>query len=218
MNVKVVLGVALAAVVLMVALIIGGGVYLYRAFKSSSQVLSQTVDELLTAANNGTFEQTYRTHTTLKFRDVTSLEEYRQLGEAIRTRLGRLQSKKLTGLYFRQFNATRYADASYQARFEKGPATIHVRFRKRGDKWLVETFRVQSPRLRPELPGGTCPACGKDYPKGAKFCPSCGQALPSEDESAKGKAERARDSGEPPTESHEASPAPASGDSSDKGH
>ncbi len=184
MNVKLIVGAILAAGVLLLAMLIAGGVLLFRAVRDADQVFSGRIDELFAAIDEGRFAETYDTHTAQELRRAVSREEYAQLGEAIRTQLGTIISKRCVRFHIRQFNANRLATVSYRAVFEKGNGMIHARFKRVKDRWLLVSFHVNSPVFQQQLVTETCPHCGEGYSEGARFCPHCGKSLAEESEPA----------------------------------
>jgi len=149
----------------------------YTRFENVDAEVSQRIDALFAAIENGTFPATYDTDLTQEFRDATSREQYADLGKSIGTRLGRLKTKSLQGFKVRQFNAASFVDVSYAATFEKGNGTITATLKKQGGKWKFAGFRVESPVFLQDLATDVCPKCGAAHAAGARFCPSCGARI-----------------------------------------
>jgi len=154
--------------------------FFFLTFRNMDTTLSPTIDELFAAIDNETFANTYDTHTTTELQQTVTRQQYGELGLTIKTRLGSLKSKSLRQFNVRQFNANRYADVVYNATFENGSGTISGRFKKDGDRWLVVSFRVNSPEFQKDLATGKCPYCGEPHTSNAKFCPKCGKPLTSD--------------------------------------
>ena len=149
----------------------------FRAYRETEAGISPRIDELFRAIDSDRFGETYVRDTTPEFQQITSRQQYEQLGSAIKTRLGALRSKKLVRLNTRRINAETSADVVYSATFEKGSGTIKATLKWSGDEWRFVGFRVDSPEFQKDLATATCPKCGKPHAAGAKFCPACGAAL-----------------------------------------
>jgi len=145
-----VVGIGFAGV-LILCLMLCAGVFL-ATFQKMDAALSPKVDALFRAIDAETFANTYSTGTTPEFRETMTPEQYDQLGQTLKTRLGLLQSKKLSHIHFEQQNAKTFADAVYDAQFDKGPATIEVKFEKIEGEWLLASFHVTSPELETDQP------------------------------------------------------------------
>ncbi len=180
MNIKLIVAAIVAAGVLLLAMLIVGGVLLFRTMRDADQVFAARIDELFAAIDEERFAETYDTYTASEFRRATSREEYAQLGKLIRAELGAMKSKQRVQFHIRQFNATRMANVSYRAVFEKGKGTIHAQFKKVNGRWLLVGFHVNSPVFQKHLAKETCPHCGEAYSPGARFCPHCGKSLAEE--------------------------------------
>src|SRR5258706_10212025 len=94
----------------LLALCAGTLVYSFRTMDSE---ISPIVDELFVAIDSDKFGDTYDTHTTPELQKVATRDQYVQLGQMIKTRLGKLQSKTLVRFNVRQMNANRTADIGY---------------------------------------------------------------------------------------------------------
>jgi rubrerythrin len=172
-------------VVIILAAVAGFGVLMFAAcaglvfygYQSADETVSPHVDALFAAIENGTFADTYETHTTSELQAVVTREQYAAIGDAISTRLGRLQSKSLQSFKMNQTNARSMIVVTYNAEFEKGSGTIMARLRKVGDEWKFVEFRVNSPELLENLVMIACPSCGEIHPESDRFCPSCGTEL-----------------------------------------
>ena len=162
---------------------------LYFGFKSADGTVSPLIDALFAAIDNGTFPETYETETTKEFRDVTTKQQYADIGKSIATRLGRLKSKSVKGFNMRQFNADSFVDATYDATFEKGQGTITVKMKRESGVWKLVLFGVNSPVFEANRAIAKCASCGAPHTATALFCPSCGKAIPTSQEK----------SGSPPT-------------------
>lgn len=163
---------------------------LYIGYKNTDSNVSPKIDAMFSAIENNTFADTYETETAQELRDVASKEQYTALGDAIRVRLGKLESKSLQGFKVRQLNADSYIDVSYNAKFENGKGTIIAKLKKQGSDWKFVTFRVNSPLFEQDIATAKCSSCGEPHTANAKFCPSCGAAIatdvneqPSQDKS-----------------------------------
>ena len=137
--------------VLILCLMLCAGVFLVT-FQKMDAVLSPKVDALFRAIDDGTFAGTYSTGTTPEFREAMTRQQYDELGQRIKARLGSMQSKKLTSINFQKRNTKTFADVVYQARFTKGPASIEARFEKIEGEWLLASFHVASPELDADPP------------------------------------------------------------------
>jgi hypothetical protein len=158
---------------------------LFLSFREMDSAISPMVDELFVAIENDKFAETYDTHTTPEFQAATTREQYLQIGRLIKTRLGKLQSKKLSRFNVQQMNANRTADIAYSGTFEKGAGTITAKLKKVGDRWLLLGFHVNSQEFAKDLATAKCPHCGEPHKSDAKFCSKCGKAIASSDETAK---------------------------------
>jgi len=160
--------------IVLIAACAGFGFY---AFKSANGSVGPEIDRLFAAIDNDTFSETYETDTTPEFRSQSSKQQYADIGKAVKNRLGRLQSKRMSSFNIRQHNADSYVDVAYNASFEKGKGTIAAKMKKQGDQWKIVTLRVNSPAFEKDLATATCPKCGAPHARDARFCPSCGAPL-----------------------------------------
>ena len=151
--------------------------FLYLSFSNTEDAISPRIDAMFLAIENNTFGETYLTETAPELRKGASKEQYEQMGDAIRTRLGSLTSKKMVRCNVRQFNNVSYADVVYSATFEKGTGTITARLTRSGRKWLFVTFRVNSPEFLKDLATAVCVECGEAHAATDRFCPACGAAI-----------------------------------------
>jgi hypothetical protein len=154
---------------------------LFIGFRNAGAVASPRVDAMFSAIEDETFAETYETETTQELRNAATKEQYESLGNAVAVRLGSLQSKTLREFYMRQVNADSYVDVTYDATFEKGDGTIVAQLKKQGDKWKFVTFHVNSSVFEQALATATCRSCGEPHSAKARFCPSCGADLSSDD-------------------------------------
>ena len=157
---------------------------LFFAFRAMDSSISPMIDELFVAIEDDKFAETYDTHTTPEFQKVASREQYVQIGQMIKTRLGKLKSKTMSRFNVQQRNASQFADVAYNGTFEKGTGTITAKLRKVGDRWQLVAFHVNSPEFTKDLVTAKCPHCGQPHTADAKFCPKCGKALTAEAEKA----------------------------------
>jgi hypothetical protein len=164
-----------------VALCAGSLFFTFRAMDSS---ISPMIDELFVAIDDDKFAETYDTHTTPEFRKVASREQYVQIGQTIKTRLGKLKSKTMSRFNVQQRNANQFADVVYSGTFENGTGTISAKLRKVGDQWQLVAFHVNSPEFTKDLATAKCHHCGQPHAADAKFCPKCGKPLTGETEKA----------------------------------
>jgi hypothetical protein len=153
------------------------GGLLYWGYTQADASISPQVDELFARMEDGTFADTYETDTTEAFRNQTTREQYADIGNAVKNRLGPLKSKSMRSYNVRQFNAQSTIDATYAAKFAHGDGTIVVRYAQDGDQWKIEGLRVNSPLFEQDLATATCPHCGAAHAKDARFCPECGKEL-----------------------------------------
>lgn len=170
--------------VTLVVLCAGG---LYLSLKTMDNSISPKIDELFAAIEDDKFADTYDSHTTPELQKAASREQYLQIGQTVKTRLGKLKSKSLVRFNMQQMNANRYADVAYNGTFEKGTGTITAKLKKVGDQWLLVAFHVNSPEFTKDLATGKCPHCGQPHSTGAKFCSQCGKEIALSDEQAKPK-------------------------------
>jgi hypothetical protein len=155
----------------------GGGYLLYRSMSASQAEISADMDRLFAAAHEGKFADTYQTSTTPEFQKVMNADQYRQMGEMF-ARLGALKSKTSGRFNMSQRNAETTADVSYNAQFERGPATITARLRRVEGRWKLVNLNVNSPVFMKDIATLICPHCQGAYSPGAKFCPHCGKEVP----------------------------------------
>ena len=163
------------AVAFLLLVVVCAGTLVFSLGQASATV-SPAVDKIFADLDRDP-GQAYDTHTSAEFRRVTSREEFITLGQRIKTRLGKLQSKSMRQLHSRQMNANRYTDVTYQATFEQGTGTISLRLQAEGDRWVLVSFQVNSPEFDKDAATGKCPHCGQPHPKDAQFCPQCGKEL-----------------------------------------
>jgi hypothetical protein len=149
----------------------------FRSASAANGEISTAIDELMRAAADGTFAETYQSATTPEFRQSTTAANYAKLGDVIKIQLGALRSKQLVRINLKQVNANTLAEVAYQGTFEHGNATIDATLKRSGRRWLFMGFRVNSPTLLNDLPDQTCHKCGGKYAKSARFCPHCGQEV-----------------------------------------
>src|SRR3954465_6167807 len=110
----------------LVVLCAGG---LFLSFRAMDTVITPKIDDLFVAIENDKFADTYDTYTTAEFQKVATCDQYVQIGQTIKTRLGKLKSKSLVRFNIQQMNATRYADVAYNGTFEKGTGTITAKLK-----------------------------------------------------------------------------------------
>jgi hypothetical protein len=168
---------------------------LYLTFSQMDSSISPVIDELFVAMENDKFAETYDTHTTPELQRVSSREQYAQIGQLIKTRLGKLKSKSMTRFNAQQMNATRTADVVYNGTFEKGTGTITAKLKQVGDKWQLVAFNVNSPEFAKDLATAKCPHCGQPHTADAKFCPKCGKPISPSEEKLKPSAETEKTKG-----------------------
>ncbi len=137
---------AILGVLFIVSIAVCGGL-LFWGYSSADKVAGPEVDAMFAAIDNGTFVDTYDTRVTPALQAAATRQEYEQLGEVIRTRLGSLQSKSLRSFNWRQHNADSWIEATYAATFEKGQGEIIVKMQRIGEEWKFASFRVNSPVL-----------------------------------------------------------------------
>ncbi|MGH7129326.1 MAG: zinc-ribbon domain-containing protein, partial [Planctomycetaceae bacterium] len=178
---------ALGAIALVCA--VAGAVFLGFQFFGVHKEISAEVDSLFEAISAGEFGETYATATAPEFRKVTTQDQYHQIGESVRTRLGPLQSKTLQQFNLRYLSGYKYATVAYAGQFQHGPGTIQAQFRSQSGDWLLVSFRVDSPLFLQDLPTAACPTCGKPHTESAKFCPHCGADLKRGEEKPVAEAE-----------------------------
>lgn len=165
----------------LIALCAGSLIFTFRTMDAS---ISPMIDELFVAIDEDKFAETYDTRTTPELRKVASREQYVQIGQTIKTRLGKLKSKTMSRFNIQQRNAVQFADVAYNGTFENGNGTITARLKKVGDEWQLVAFHVNSPEFNKDLATAKCPHCGQPHAADAKFCPQCGKSLTAEAEKA----------------------------------
>lgn len=153
------------------------GGFLYLGYRTADKAVSPQVDAMFAAMDDGSFADTYETHTTDELRSVASKEQYDALGKAIALRLGEFKKKTLHSFQMRRQNGGSYIDVRYSAEFEKGNGTIDARLKKEQGDWKFVAFHVNSPVFSQDLATVECSACGKPRSADARFCPSCGTAV-----------------------------------------
>jgi hypothetical protein len=155
----------------------GGFLFLGYRMASGNGEVDVNVDELFREIEAGNFDKTYQTKTSLEFRRVTSEADFARIGKLIKTRLGALKSKQVTGINIKQVNATSTIDVTYTASFERGTGTIHVVFVKSLGDLQLNQLQVNSPEFTKDFATAACPKCGAPHAEDAKFCPKCGEKL-----------------------------------------
>ena len=173
--------------IIALVLVLSGGLFLsllalcagalFFSFREMDSAISPMIDELFVAIENDKFVDTYDTHLSPEFQNVTTRDQYLQLGQMIKTNLGELKAKKLVRFNVQQMNANRTADVAYTGTFEKGAGTITVKLKKVGDQWLLLGFNVNSPVFTKGVATGKCPHCGEPHSSDAKFCSKCGKPI-----------------------------------------
>ena len=197
--------------ILLVACAGGLGAIAYFAFQSGGKEATQLVDELFGSIEAGRDADFYNKRTSDAFRQSASLQDFENICDLVRSRLGKLQSHEQDKLMLRQNNFDHFLDANFKARFAKGEGTIDTIWQRRsGEPWKLHNFVVRSPLLLEAMAGHACPHCGENAPLDARFCPHCGKAIET-DTAAKGKdqAEQEADVFDqaPQSEAEESSPA-----------
>lgn len=131
----------------------------------------------------------YDQFTTSEFQSNVSKEQWLGMKALYNDKLGKFASLDNTNFNASNVNGVKTATASYNARFEKGQATISAKLLWEGGAWKIMEMKVDSPKLASApaaspsgTPSAACPHCGKDVPAGAKFCPACGKAADAEAE------------------------------------
>ncbi len=109
--------------------------------------MAREVDRFFEDIDAGRAAEFYRSATSAEFKRATSEKQFLEIATATRERLGKLQSKTATGFNVRSQNLTTTVEAAYDCHFERGRASVNVRFQHEGDRWLLQHFRVDSPRL-----------------------------------------------------------------------
>lgn len=146
-TIAIILGGCAGAFILMLA-VCGG--FLYLGYRNVDANISPRVDALFSAIANGRTAETYETETTKELREVQTKENYVALGEKITEKLGALKTKSLIGFKVGTHNTDSYAEATYQATFEKGQATISVTMKQQDGQWKFVRFNVSSPNFKEE--------------------------------------------------------------------
>jgi hypothetical protein len=113
----------------------------------TAAAVSCRVDALFAKGKIDPFAEAYSAETTPALRDSITKDQWQQLDDAIETNLGRLNQKALTQLDVKRTNATVVVEAAYDAWFEKGDATISLRYEIVGERWLLGQLFVDSPLL-----------------------------------------------------------------------
>jgi hypothetical protein len=173
-TIAIVLVIAVSCGVLMVA---SCGGLLFLGYRSANTSVTPEIDRLFAAMEGGRFAGTYETDTTQEFRQITSKEQYADIGKAISLRLGPLKNKSMKSFNLRAVNTNSFADVSYDATFEKGSGTIVAKLRREEGKWKFVSFQVNSPVFQQELATEKCANCGAPHPRSARFCSACGAAI-----------------------------------------
>ena len=149
------------------------GASFYFGTKSIA-VASDRVDEFFDAIEQDRFGDLYDNSVSASYRKVMTREKHAEMGESIGRHLGGLQSKTMQNFNSSSYNGQGQVSVVYNAAFEKGTGTIHMKIIWEDGGWKFDEFRVQSPLFDKSI---TCVSCGSKYPAAAKFCPSCGKAV-----------------------------------------
>jgi len=160
-----------------VGMIAAWGGLLFLGYQTANKSVGPEIDQQFAAIDGGTFAETYESATTPEFRSATSKDHYADIGKAVATRLGRLQSKSLKTFNMRQHNADSYVDVAYDASFEKGSGQILAKMKREQGRMKLVEFRVNSPVFTQDIATAKCPKCGAPHTSSARFCPSCGAQL-----------------------------------------
>jgi ribosomal protein L37E len=160
-----------ALVLFNVASCVGLGALRYR---EATQVISEEVDLLFASIEEGAFRETYDLRTSVEFRNAVSREQYQQLADRVRARLGPLLAKQLRQYQTRTQRGMTYYGLAYTADFQCGKGSINTVFRKSAEGWVLVSLNVQSPEFLKDLASARCSRCGEPHPATARFCPSCG--------------------------------------------
>jgi hypothetical protein len=129
-----------------VAVAVCGGAF-YFIYKNADADVSPQIDRLFAAIDNGTFGDAYLTDTTPEMRAVVSKEKWEQIGKAVKSRLGRLQSKTLTQFNAKYLNADSFLSVAYSATFNKGNGQIRAQFKSVNSQWRLLSIYIDSPLL-----------------------------------------------------------------------
>lgn len=161
-------------VFLLVVVACGGLIYL--GIKQADQVAPE-VDKLFAAIDDGTYADAYRSTTTPNFRTNVSPQEFELIAEAVREHLGPLQSKSFRGFNTSTDENGTTSEVTYAATFAQGNATLTVRYRGQGERWLLDELTIDAPSINEHLAASTCPHCDTMVAASAAFCPNCGESL-----------------------------------------
>src|SRR5262245_22805775 len=103
---------------------------LFTGYRAAQASAGPEIDRMFAAMEDGTFAETYESATTQEFRNVTSKDQYSDIGKAVSTRLGRLRSKSLKRFNMQQHNADSFIDVVYDAQFEQGGGQIIAKLKR----------------------------------------------------------------------------------------
>ncbi len=166
------------AVVFVVMVAACGGL-LYYGFRqvTGEGDVAVEFDQLFDEIAQGRAAEFYRDRGSAELKRTTSEAEFLSFCQNVHERLGKLRSKTMAGFYVRTHNLTTHVDATYTCQFERGEATVKTGFMHDNGRWLLNSFRVDSPELDKDAAREKCPHCGEPYEPGSKFCPHCGKEL-----------------------------------------
>ncbi|MCK6470821.1 MAG: zinc ribbon domain-containing protein [Planctomycetes bacterium] len=152
---------------------------------------TQAMTKYFSALDGDQWGSVYDQFTTSEFQTNVSKDQWLGMKALYNDKLGKFASLDNANFNASNVNGVKTATASYNARFEKGQATIAVKLRWEGGAWKVMEMKVDSPQLQavslsPASPEdqsiAICPHCGKNVPANSKFCPECGKAAGPEAE------------------------------------
>jgi hypothetical protein len=155
----------------------GGLMYYGYSQVSGGGDIAVEFDQLFEEIAEGRAGHYYSTRTTAAFKRATTKDEFVSLAEAINQKLGKLDSKTVSGFRMYSDASGTSVDAAYDCQFEHGKGSVKTTFKRADSGWHLHGFRVDSPELVRVATRKKCPHCGEPYEVGAKFCPNCGKEI-----------------------------------------
>ncbi len=109
-----------------------------------------------------------------EWKAVDSEEKFTSFESSVRKQLGVMLSKSTASFNVQDGVGQGSATITYNANYEKGPASVTYTLSKRGGAWLVIGHNVDSPLLTQLV---TCPKCGHVANVWSDFCGECGAKM-----------------------------------------